>query len=160
MESSIQAVPHLDLGRFMGDWYVIANIPTFFERDAFNPVENYKLNPDGTIAATFSFNHKRGLGQRKTLKMKGIVRSSMNKGVWEMQYLWPIKADYRIAYLDTKYEFTVIARNKRDYLWIMSRSPQVDHWKLQELIGIASDLGYDEGKIRTTSWQNELQEAL
>ena len=41
-------VAHVDLPRFMGPWYVIANIPTFIERDAHNAIERYDLNPDGT----------------------------------------------------------------------------------------------------------------
>jgi apolipoprotein D and lipocalin family protein len=43
-------VPHVDLPRFMGDWYVIANIPTFVEEDAYSAVESYQLDFDGTIA--------------------------------------------------------------------------------------------------------------
>jgi apolipoprotein D and lipocalin family protein len=49
-------VAHVDLPRFMGDWYVIANIPTFLEKGAHNAKDSYRLEPDGTIATTFSFN--------------------------------------------------------------------------------------------------------
>ena len=51
----IRTVPQVDLGRFMGDWYVIANIPTFVEKRAHNAVESYRLDSDGTIATTFTF---------------------------------------------------------------------------------------------------------
>ena len=44
----------VDLGRFMGDWYVIANIPTAIEKGAHNAVESYRLEEDGTIATTFT----------------------------------------------------------------------------------------------------------
>ena len=40
----------------MGDWYVIANIPTFIEKDAYNAIESYRLDDDGTVATTFRFN--------------------------------------------------------------------------------------------------------
>ncbi len=36
----------VDLQRFMGDWYVIANIPTFLEKGAHNAVETYSMNND------------------------------------------------------------------------------------------------------------------
>ena len=45
----IQTVGSVDLKRFMGDWYVIASIPTFIETDAYNAVESYKTAADGTI---------------------------------------------------------------------------------------------------------------
>ncbi|MGB5735066.1 MAG: lipocalin family protein, partial [Thiohalocapsa sp.] len=50
----MDTVAKVDLERFMGDWYVVANIPTFVEKGAHNPVESYALNPDGTIATTFT----------------------------------------------------------------------------------------------------------
>ena len=49
----------------MGDWYVIANIPTFLEKNAYNPIESYEINPDGTIATTFSFNAGSYDGEQK-----------------------------------------------------------------------------------------------
>ena len=49
----MDTVDYVDLDRFMGDWYVIANIPTFLEKGAHNAVETYELNDDGTIDTTF-----------------------------------------------------------------------------------------------------------
>ena len=46
----LKTVDHVDIPRFMGDWYVIACIPTFIEKGAYNAVESYRLDPDGTIA--------------------------------------------------------------------------------------------------------------
>ena len=51
----MKTVEQVDLERFMGPWYVIANIPTFVEKGAHNAVENYRLDDDGTIATTFTF---------------------------------------------------------------------------------------------------------
>lgn len=39
----LDPVDHVDLSRFMGDWYVIAHIPTFLEKEAHNAVESYEL---------------------------------------------------------------------------------------------------------------------
>ena len=50
----MQTVDFVDLPRFMGDWYVVANIPTRLEKGAHNPIESYRLDTDGTIATTFS----------------------------------------------------------------------------------------------------------
>ena len=48
--NTIKTVESVNLDRFMGEWYVIAHIPTFIEKNAFNAVESYELNKDGTIA--------------------------------------------------------------------------------------------------------------
>ena len=152
----MQAVSNVDLERFMGDWYVIAGIPTFAERDAVNPLEHYQLNDDGSIATTFSFNKKTTDGPKKTLSMTGFANDKPNNGIWRMQWIWPIKADYRIAYLDENYQYTIIGRNKRDYLWVMSREANLDDDKLKELIDTAVSLGYDRSKIQLTSWQQPI----
>ena len=108
----------VDLARFMGDWHVIAAIPTLFERTAYNPVDTYRLDADGTVATTFSFNDGAFDGPRKTYGSRGFVVPGSGNAVWGQQYVWPIKADYRIAYLSPDYTQTVIAREKRDYVWI------------------------------------------
>jgi len=148
----MQPVSHLNIERFMGDWYVLANIPTFPERGALNPIERYELNPDGTIKTTFSFINSKS-GEARELNAKGFVREGTSNAVWGMQFIWPIKADYRIVYLDPEYSTTIIGRNKRDYLWIMSRDKQVSEERLAELIEIAAKLGYDPALIEISNWQ-------
>jgi apolipoprotein D and lipocalin family protein len=136
-------VEKVDLPRFMGDWYVIANIPTFLEKAAHNPVESYELNADGTIATTFTFNAGSFEGEEKVYQPKGFIRNADSNAEWGMQFLWPIKADYRIVYLDEDYQYTVIGRNSRDYVWIMARSAQIPDQTYAELRDFVIDLGYD-----------------
>lgn len=52
----LKTVENVDLPRFMGPWYVIACIPTFIETEAYNAIEEYRLQPDGTIQTIFTFN--------------------------------------------------------------------------------------------------------
>ena len=54
-EGEMTTVDYVDIERFMGEWYVIANIPTFLEKGAHNAVETYTLSDDGTIATNFTF---------------------------------------------------------------------------------------------------------
>ena len=143
----MDTVEQVDLERFMGDWYVIANIPTFLEKNAFNPVESYRLNPDGTVATTFAFNAGALDGEQKVYQPRGFIRDSSN-AIWGMQFVWPIKADYRIVYLDQEYQYTVIGRTRRDYVWIMARAPQISAAKYLELTQFVTTLGYDLDKLR------------
>ena len=136
-------VAHVDLERFMGDWYVIANIPTFLEKGAHNPIESYRLDTDGSIATTFTFNADAFDGEKKSYHPRGFVTNTETNAVWGMQFLWPIKADYRIVYLDADYQYTVIGRNNRDYVWIMARSPQIPEEVYSELETFVSSLGYN-----------------
>lgn len=145
--ADLKAVDHVDLDRFMGDWYVIANIPTFLEKGAHNAVETYALNPDGTIATTFVYRDGGFDGKLKEYHPKGFVRDETSNAVWGMRFIWPIKADYRIVYLDADYSQTVIGRNKRDYLWIMARTPEISASDYAAIIDKVDAMGYDLTQI-------------
>jgi apolipoprotein D and lipocalin family protein len=141
-------VPKVDLERFMGDWYVIACIPTFIERDAYNALESYRLAPDGSIETTFTYRVGGFDGPEKRLTPQGHVLDRESNAVWGMQFVWPIKADYRIAYLAPDYGQTVIAREKRDYVWIMARTPRIPDADYDRLIDFVAAQGYDIQQLR------------
>ena len=144
----VTLVPKVDLPRFMGDWYVIANIPTFLEKGAHNAKDSYVLAPDGTIPTTFSFNADGFDGPRKSYGSKGFIMDGGANAVWGQQYIWPIKADYRISYLSPDYTQTVITRETRDYVWILARTPTIPEADLAKLIAFVGTQGYDTGKIQ------------
>jgi apolipoprotein D and lipocalin family protein len=141
-------VEKVDLARFMGDWYVIANIPTFIEKDAHNAIESYRLAADGTIETTFTFRAGSFDGKPKRYTPRGYVLDRNSNAVWGMRFVWPVKADYRIAYLAEDYSQTVIGRTKRDYLWIMARTPEISEADYQRLLQFAVAQGYDSKDIR------------
>lgn len=144
----MNTVDYVDLERFMGDWYVIANIPTFLEKGAHNAVETYALNDDGTVATTFVFRDGSFDGEKKRYTPKGYVRDDGTNAHWGMRFIWPIKADYRIVYLDKEYSQTIIARQKRDFVWIMARTPEIPQEDYDKLIEFAASIGYDVSKIQ------------
>jgi apolipoprotein D and lipocalin family protein len=138
----------VDLGRFMGDWYVIANIPTAIEKGAHNAVESYRLDEDGTIATTFTFRKNGFDGDEKRYTPRGFVREGTGNAVWGMRFVWPVKADYRVAYVDHGYSQTVIGREARDYVWIMARTPQIPDADYERLVAFVASQGYDATRIQ------------
>lgn len=143
----METVDYVDLERFMGDWYVIANIPTFLEKGAHNAVENYELDDDGTIATTFTFRDGAFDGKQKEYNPRGFIRDTESNALWGMRFIWPIKADYRIVYLDEEYSQTIIGRQKRDFVWIMAREPEISEADYAMLLGVVESLGYDTSKV-------------
>jgi apolipoprotein D and lipocalin family protein len=145
---SVPSMPTLDLERFMGDWYVIANIPTRIERAAHNAVETYALADDGSIRTTFRFRKGAFDGPEKVLEPKGFVRAGTGNAVWDMQFIWPIKAEYVVSYVDADYQTTIIARSKRDWVWVMARTPQLPEPELKALLDRVAALGYDATQVQ------------
>lgn len=153
----MQTVDYVDLDRFMGDWYVIANIPTSIEKNAFNAVERYDLKEDGTIATTFTFHEGGYDGALKRYEPTGYIKDTRTNALWGMQFVWPVKADYRIVYLNDAYSRTIIGRQARDYVWIMARTPSIDEAEYQDLVLRVQDLGYDISRVNRVpqQWPSE-----
>jgi len=145
---TIPTAKNVDLPRFMGDWYVIANIPTRFEVGAHNAIESYRIDTDGSIATTFTFRDGAIDGPENVMHPRGFVREGSGNAVWGMQFFWPIKAEYLIAYVDPAYTQTIIARSARDYVWIMARTPTLsadDYARLEQRV---RELGYDMTQLQ------------
>ncbi len=149
----MKTVDYVDLDRFMGSWYVIANIPTFLEKEAYNAVETYSLNTDGTIATTFTVRKGGFDGKEKQYNPKGFITDSTTNALWGMRFIWPIKADYRIVYLDESYQTTIVGRQDRDFVWLMSRSPSISEKEYERLVAFIKSIGYDTSKLKRVPQQ-------
>ena len=150
---TIPPVANVDLQRFLGDWYVIAHIPSLPEREAFNAIESYRLDDEGRIRTTFQFRKGSFDAPLKTMEPVGRVVPGTNNAVWDMQFVWPIQAEYVIVDLTADYSQTVIGRSKRDYLWIMARTPSIADADYAALVEKAKALGYDTSKLRKVPQQ-------
>jgi apolipoprotein D and lipocalin family protein len=147
-EPTIAHVPQVDIPRFMGDWYVIAHIPTRLERNAYDAVESYALRPDGRIQTTFRYRNNSFSAPQKTLRPVGTVQTDSGNAIWGMQFIWPIKAEYVITYLKDDYSQTIIGRSSRDYVWVMARTPTLSQADYDQNIRRLAELGYDVSRVR------------
>lgn len=138
----------VDLAGYMGDWYVIASIPSFIERHAYDAVESYALRPDGRIQTTFRYRNGAHDAEVQTMRPIGKVVPGTHNAEWGMQFIWPIQAEYVIAYLSEDGSQTIVARSDRDYVWIMARTPQLPDKDYQALLSRVKAMGYDLSKVR------------
>jgi len=138
----------VDLTKFMGRWYVIANIPTFIEKDAYSAVETYSMGSDGQIDTVFTFREGGFDGEMKRYTSTAFVTNDPSNAIWGMQFIWPFKADYRIVYLDSDYTQTVIGREARDYVWIMARKPILEKSEYNKLLKKVATAGYDITEVK------------
>jgi apolipoprotein D and lipocalin family protein len=105
------------------------------------------LAADGRINTTFTFNQGSFDGELKRYQPTGFVVPNTGNAVWSMQFVWPIKAEYRIVYLDEGYQTTIIARNARDYVWLMSRQANMSDQAYQGYVAQIQTMGYDVSKL-------------
>lgn len=145
----IQPVAHVDLPRFMGCWYVIAAIPPGFEKNTYDSRECYRLEQDGhRVATRFSYRDGGFEGPAKTVHSTGFVRDGSGNAVWGVQFIWPFRAQYIVAYLDKDYQTTIIARDARDYAWVMARTPTLPQARYDALVAHLKTMGYSLKNLR------------
>ena len=101
------------------------------------------MDRDGSIATTFTFRKNAFDGPEKQYHPRGFIRNTDSNAEWGMQFVWPFKGDYRIIYLDDDYSVTIIGRNKRDYVWLMARSPIMTDVEYNLAVQFIADAGYD-----------------
>lgn len=143
----ITTVEKLDIERFMGDWYVLADIATPFDKDAYAPTEHYVLKSDGMVETTYRYQKGNATGDFKSRTMTARPNPEL-PSIWGMRLIWPFEADYRIAHIHPDYETTIVARNKRDFVWLMARTPTIDQSAFDTLLEKVQSLGYAISDLR------------
>lgn len=136
----IPAVGGFELERYLGKWYEIARLPHRFERGLDFVVAEYALRDDGRVRVVNS-----GVRDGKTKSVEGVARfkGSPETGLLEVSFFRPFYGDYRIILLEKDYSAALVAGENRDYLWILSRSPELDAGKLEEYLAFAREKGFD-----------------
>ena len=110
--------------------------------------EDVIVDDDGSIATTFTFRDGSFTGDEKAYNPRGFIRDTQTNAEWGMRFVWPIKADYRIAYLDEDYSITIIGRNKRDFVWLMARQSEIPEKRYQQLVMLIGEMGYDTSLLQ------------
>jgi apolipoprotein D and lipocalin family protein len=145
----VQAVQAVDLNRYMGTWYEIANFPRFFLRQCVaDTVSEYKANSDGTIAITNRC-HTRDGETNEAYGTATLLQGSDNTRM-QVTFMRPFSADYVVVGLDPDYRWTVVGSVNRKSLWILSRTPQLPKPELDRALSAASAQGYPMQKLHYT----------
>jgi apolipoprotein D and lipocalin family protein len=106
------------------------------------------MQPDGTVSTAFRFRNGAFDSPIRTIHSTGYVKDGTGNAVWDVQIFWPIKAQYIVAYLKDDYSQTIVARDARDYVWIMARTPTVPQADYEALTSRVVALGYPSASIR------------
>jgi lipocalin len=137
-------VNELNLDRYLGTWYEIARFDHSFERGLVGVTATYSYRDDGKIKVV-------NAGYKNSLD--GACKESVGKakqpkpqkapGQLKVSFFWFFYADYFILELDEEYQWALIGSSSDKYLWILSRTPQLEQQTLDHILKKAMERGYD-----------------
>ncbi len=143
----LKTVARVDLDRYLGDWYVIANIPYLLENGKVATLDRYARRPDGKMDNIFIF--RKGSFDAPEQQWRGIswVHNRETNAEWRVQFIWPFRVPYLVIDLDPDYRWAVIGHPSRNYLWVLARGRSLPDDVFAGILGRAADQGYDVSRV-------------
>jgi apolipoprotein D and lipocalin family protein len=143
----LKTVEYVDVVRYMGTWFEIAKFPQRFEKGLVGVTANYTLLPNGKVRVLNRGYKEDFNGKLKTAKGKAWVVDTATNAKLKVSFFWPFAGNYWILELGKDYEYVVVGDESRKYLWILSRTPQMDEAVYNELLKRVQDKGFDISKL-------------
>ncbi len=145
--SELKTVEHVEIERYLGTWYEIARFPQRFERDLVGVTATYSLLPDGKVRVLNSGHKGRLDGELRSAEGKARVVDPKTNAKLRVTFFWPFEGNYWILELGKEYEYALVGDESRKYLWVLSRTPQMEEGVYNELLGRAKEKGFDISKL-------------
>jgi apolipoprotein D and lipocalin family protein len=137
----------VDIPRFMGRWWVIANIPYFAERNKVATADEYELLKDGRIKNVYVYREAFGKPEKR-MNGKAKVSDGSNGTKWKVKFFGGlVNADFEILEVSEDYSWALIGHPKREMGWVFSRNQAMDDATYQQLLERMKTHGYDTSKF-------------
>jgi apolipoprotein D and lipocalin family protein len=146
--NALEVVPHVELEKYLGKWYEIAHLPAKFQDGCSETTATYTLSKNGSISV---LNECRRKGKVTRAKGKAKVADRTTGAKLKVTFFWPFYGDYWILKLGNDYDYSVVGTPNRKYLWILSRTPQMDNELFSQLMEFAKSKGFDVGNLIRTN---------
>jgi apolipoprotein D and lipocalin family protein len=144
----IEVVPYVELQKYMGKWYEIAHLPAKFQEGCSETTATYTLKEDGSVAV---LNECKKNDKLRLAKGRAKVIDKTTGAKLKVTFFWPFYGDYWIIKLGANYDYSVVGTPNRKYLWILSRTPQMDDKLFSQLIEFVKSKGFNIGSLIKTS---------
>lgn len=147
---TLETVSSVDLKKYSGKWYEIASYPQSFQKGCHCTTAEYTLSEKGYVIVENRCNRDSVNGKQSYIKGKAFVVKNSGNAKLKVQFFWPFKANYWIIDLADDYSFAVVSEPNKKYLWILSRSSDMDTTVYLNIISRLKSKGFDLTKLQKT----------
>lgn len=138
----IEPVRDFSVDRYLGTWYEIARLDHKFERGLSHVAAEYSANSDGSIKVK-NTGYSAAEDRWEEAEGKASFVEEKTTGYLKVAFQWPFYSAYVVFKLDDNYEYAYVTGNDRDYLWLLSRTPQVDESVIEDFKTTAKAKGFN-----------------
>lgn len=146
----LETVAQVDLARYLGVWYEIANFPQTFQRGCTGTTATYTLRDDGDIDVLNRCRIDALDGVEKSSLGRARITDTATNAKLQVSFFRPFWGDYWIINLAEDYSYAVVGHPGRDYLWILARSPQLPDATYQSIVSRLQAQGYETSRLVLT----------
>ena len=146
----LNTVPYVDIERYLGKWYEIALYPNWFEKGCFSSTAFYEKLENNQIKVTNQCRMYSPDGDLNEAVGRAFITDRNSNAKLKVQFFWPFKGDYWIINLDRDYQYAVVSEPDRQYLWILSRTPEIEPKILLSLKERIKEKGFDLNYLELT----------
>jgi apolipoprotein D and lipocalin family protein len=139
-------VAPVELSRFQGKWYEIAKLPRPTQVGCENTTAFYRLRSAGELDITNECIHD---GSLRSVSARAVVTDSAVPAKLSID-VGGFYGDYWIVEVGSQYEYAVVGHPTRDYLWILSRTPTLEHDALNGIVERAQQRQFDVSRLEYT----------
>jgi apolipoprotein D and lipocalin family protein len=149
----LQTVAAVDLPRYMGTWHEIAKYPNWFQKKCASSTQaTYTLQANGRVQVLNRCKTDKGewseaLGAARQIGGPTSPQLKVRFAPEWLSFIPLVWGDYWIIELDPDYQWVVVSEPQRDYLWILSRTPQMPAATYQALLGKLDKRGFELQRI-------------
>jgi len=149
-QEPLETVAYVDVERYMGKWYEVAAFPQNFEKDCTGTTAEYTLLSDGKVKIINSCHLNTLDGKLKVANGSAYVADTETNAKLKVTFFKPFYGDYWILDLGADYEYAMVGSPDRDYLWFLSRTPNMHENTFEHLKQKAYDLGFNTSALEVT----------
>lgn len=143
----LKVVEYLDINKYTGTWYEIARIPNSFERNLDNVSATYTLKENGRIQVYNKGYLIKNRNKLKEIKGEAWIPDKDCPAKLKVRFFWPFYGKYWVLSLGENYQYALVGNPSRKYLWILSRTKQLNAEIYKNLLEQAKNQGFDISKI-------------
>jgi apolipoprotein D and lipocalin family protein len=147
---TLQTVPFVDLYKYAGKWYEIVSFPQRFQKGCHCTTAEYALTDKDFVLVENRCNRDSINGKPSYIKGKAFVVKNSGNAKLKVQFFWPFKGKYWIIDLADDYSYAVVGHPNKKYLWILSRTPDMNEAVYHQITSRLKENGFDITKIELT----------